>query len=222
MWNTANGIRTLTGAERELIVNGLHELVDAVVMARLSDESVSLGIALFDEVTWQQQLALLLKVARPLLDPKTPAPKPSAILDATVAAIYAYIGEMIECEIDVQRTSVESFDDDTGRRQDLVRALKESHPEGAWLDPECAVMEEWEVAVEVCKSWVLADEDYKLSELALDLDPEQATESREFLGIDKDYFIDIAPDPHQQSPGEIWADLLELTTGSRPDPKILD
>ncbi len=109
MWRTTEGIRTLAGAEAANLRETIGELVDAIRAAKREDElriklkrdstvdttvatvgevdlnslSAASEINLFDELMWQQQLAMLLKVATPLLDPSLPPPQPSALMDAT-------------------------------------------------------------------------------------------------------------------------------------------
>jgi hypothetical protein len=222
MWNTADGLRTLVNAEAQLVRETIDELVDAIRAQIDIGESVSLGIVLFDELSWQQQLAMLLKVAQPLLCPTVPAPTSSALLDATVAAIYAQMRVGVEVEIDVQRISTESWDHDTDRRQEIVRALRERRPNQNWLDAECVVMDEWDLAIEEVRSWVLADEDWNLGQVTLDASPDLARELKSTLGIDDDYFCDVPPDADARPPREVWADIVALIRGQRPDAHVFD
>ena len=166
MWNTTKGTRVLTGAEAVVLRNTIGELIDAIRAEQVQDESARLGVGLFDQLSWQQQFAKLLKVARPLLDRATPAPQNSALMDATVGAIYAQMLIGVECEIEMQQSSVDSTDSDTIRRQEIVAALRESNDDLNLPDPECAVVEEWNLAIEILKDQVLFDEDWKMYDMA--------------------------------------------------------
>lgn len=215
MWNTPRGTRILVDAEAVVLCNTIGELIDAIRAEQAQDEAAAVGIGLFDHLSWQQQLAMLLKVARPLLDQSIPAPEKSALMDATVAAIYAQMLIGVEYEIEMQQSSADSTDTDTIRRQEIVTALRQSTDDLDLPDPECVVIEEWELAIEILQDQVLFDEDFKMYDLAIDLPPDQATNLKAIAGIDSDYFVDIPPDP--ESPACVWADLIELTTGQRPD-----
>ena len=68
----------------------------------------------------------------------------------------------------------------------------------------------------------LVDEDWKLQDLSIDLDPEKANHVKAFLGIERDYFIDIPPDDDESPPEIVWADLIELVAGTRPDPDVFN
>ena len=143
-------------------------------------------------------------------------------MDATVAAIYAQMRIGVDVELDWQRTSKENDDNDTARRRDIVNALRERHPDRNWLDAECVVADEWDLAVDILRNWVLVDEDWKLHDLSVDLAPEKANDVKAFLGIEHDYFIDIPPDDDESPPGIVWADLIELVAGTRPDPDVFN
>ncbi len=248
MWKTTEGIRTLTGAEAENLCETIGELVDAIRAVKLDEEfskksngkstiagddaltgdaemnplSATTGVGLFDQLAWQQQLAMLLKVARPLLDPSLPPPQPSALMDATVAAIYAQMLIGVEYEIEMQQTSHESFDGDTIRRQGIAAALNEWRADPVWPDPECVVMDEWDWAIGALRDRILADEDWNLNELVLDAPPDAVDNLKALTGVARDYFVDVPPDPDFRAPRSVWADLVELITGSRPNEAVFD
>jgi len=99
MWHTANGTRTLTGAEARLIGDTAWSLVDAIRAAKQLGSGAEFGIVLFDRLTWQQQMVMLRDVLTPLLDSSVGPPSPTALKEATVAAIYAQMLVDIDCEI---------------------------------------------------------------------------------------------------------------------------
>ena len=248
MWKTTEGIRTLAGAEAANLRETIGELVDAIRAAKLDEElkmkpkgesavdnevamagevelnslSATTGISLFDQLMWQQQLAMLLEVATPLLDPSLSPPQPSALMDATVAAIYAQMQIGVEYEIEMQQSSNDAFDGDTIRRQGIVAALREWRADYSCPDPECVVTDEWELAIAALRDRVLADEDWNLNELVLDLSPDVVDKLKAFTGVARDYFVDVPPDPDFRPPSSVWADLLELIAGTRPNEAVFD
>jgi len=222
MWHTANGTRTLTGAESRLIRETAGELVDAIRAEKSVASSVKFGIPLFDQLTWQRQLAMLFRVLKPLLTTSVGPPKATALLDATVGAIYAQMHVGVECEIDMEQTSPKSEEGDTERRQGIIEAIREHGAEGNWPDPECVVMETWEFAIQEVQGWVLADEDWQMDGLTLDLPPDKSREIKQFMGIRDDYFTDVPPDVSDQQARGAWADILELINGRRPDEAVFD
>ncbi len=222
MWDTAEGIRTLAGAEAQLVRETIRELVDAIRATKEVDQSVSLGTALFDNLSWQQQLAMLLKVAKPLLEPLTPPPPKTALMEASVAAIYAQMRVGVEYEIEVQQTWTEATDNDTVRRQQIVRALNERRPEESWPDAQCVLMHEWDLVLAEISGWVLADEDWNWGDITLDISPDKADGLKAVMGITEDYFLDIPPDSDQRPACKVWADLIELLSGQRPDEAVFD
>jgi len=74
MWNTAIGTRTLAGAEARLIGGSAWDLVDAIRAKKGLDSNAQLGILLFDQLIWQQQLVMLRQVLKPLLDSSVEPP----------------------------------------------------------------------------------------------------------------------------------------------------
>ncbi len=222
MWETTRGNRTLAGAEAVVIRETIGELIDSVRAAKMDGESAAVGVGLFDQLHWQQQLAMLLKVARPLLRRSSAYPGRTALVEATVGAIYAQMLIGVEYEIETQQSSTHSTENDTVRRREIVAALREGEPDENWLDAECVVMNEWETAISILQDWVLPDEDWKMVDLVLDLPADQSEKMKAFTGIDADYFIDIPPDLDESVPSTVWADLMELTTGNRPDEQYFD
>lgn len=223
MWNTPDGMRTLDGAEAILVRSTIHELVDEICTSRLYDHGAVVGIGLFDRLSWQQQLAMLRKVARGLLLRDEPVPeKSSALVDAATGAIYRQMLKGLEMEVELQQDSQESHEDDTIRREEVVAALNQRRPGHNWPHSECVVMDEWETAVFEIQSWVLADEDWVMDDLIADQPPSKSDEIKSLLGIDTDYLIDIPPDVDGASAAHIWADLIELVSGERPDESVFE
>lgn len=222
MWHTAEGTRTVAGAEARLICETVGELVDAIRAEKIYDSNVELDIVLFDQLTWQQQMVMLSQVLKPLLDSSVPPPPLTALREATVAAIYAQMRVGVEFEIDMEQTSKYGEEGDTDRRREIIQAIKEHGSEGSWPDPECTVMETWELAICEVQGWMLPDEDWQMDGLTLDLPPDKSREFKQTLGIRDDYFTDVPPDATNQQARTAWADILELTRGQRPNEAVFD
>jgi hypothetical protein len=220
MWNTSDGLRTLTGMEAQLIRDTAGELVDAIRAEKDYGEPVELGIPTFDQLSWQQKMVMLLHVLKPLLIEAVPSPPRSALNDATVAAIYAQMETGVESEIYFQQTTAQSEEGDTDRRRQIIEAIEEHGSELNWPDPECVVMDEWELAIAEVKSWVLPDEDYQMDGLTLDAPPEKSHELKRIMGISQDYFTTVPPDSTDNQARTAWADIQELIGDQRPDENV--
>ena len=205
MWNTAMGERTLHGAERRMVMSAGWGLVDFISVAAPDDKAM-FGIVLFDRLTWQQQIMMLEKVLTALVEPTIPALQSSALLDATVAAIYTQVHTSVEIELDNARMELDSSLGDENYfevRQEILEALREpvdsdepieDSPEGGWPTILCDEIDEWELAIESLRSRILADEDWQMEALAMDLAPQKSRSMKQEMGIQRDYFIGIPPD----------------------------
>ena len=205
MWITAMGERTLLGAERRMVMKAGWGLADFISVAAPEDKA-RFGIVLFDRLTWQQQMLMLEKVLTALVEPTIPAPPSTALLDATVAAIYAQLYTSIEIELDEARMEMDSPLGEENYfevRQEILEALREpvdsdepieESPEGGWPTILCDEIDEWELAIESLRSRILADEDWQMEAIAMDLAPQTSKSLKKDLGIQRDYFIDIPPD----------------------------
>ena len=220
MWNTSHGLRTLMDMEARLIRDTAWELVDAIRAEKDYVVAAEFGIPSFYQLTWQQKMVMLLQVLKPLLIEAVPAPTRTALNDATVAAIYAQMETSVESEIYMQQTTTQSEEGDTDRRCQIVEAIQEQGTERNWPDPECVVMDEWELAVAEVKSWVLPDEDYQMDGLTLDLPQEKSRELKQMMGIRQGYFRAVPPDSSNDQARTAWADILELIDGQRPDEDV--
>ena len=92
----------------------------------------------------------------------------------------------------------------------ILAACKERRVEEL-LDPMCKNIEAWEVLIDSLMGAILWDEDWRHAEIHLDAAPEQELAVKKMLGIDKDYYVDIPPDPSDQEIEGILAILHELT-----------
>ena len=103
-WPTTDGMRILGGAEGDLVRRVTGMMVDQLVAegqptdGEAGPSQHEYGIGLFDQWDWQQRLWLLNKTAGALLTQKQP-PDAAAIFEATIEAVFAEAGELIEIEI---------------------------------------------------------------------------------------------------------------------------
>ncbi len=199
------GERTLVGAERRLVVSAGWGLADFISIAAPENKAL-FGIVLFDRLTWQQQMLMLERVLTALVEASIPAPPTTALLDATVAAIYAHLYTSIEIELDDARMDMDSplgEEDHFDVRNEILEALREpvdsdepieESPEGGWPTILCDEIDEWELAIESLRGRILADEDWQMEAITMDLPPQTSRTLKRELGIQRDYFIDIPPD----------------------------
>lgn len=205
MWETTDGCRALTRPEARLFVLAAIRLADdyeSYLDAAEDEESPQLGVRLFDQLTVPQQLVLLHRVTKFLLDPEIPAPERSALLDAVVAAVFQYVVAELQSEIYSQEDLLSIEEQDTSVRHLIseayhhtVEALDMSPPEPFFCpDPECCVYDNWELVIESLHGRICDDDDWAMADAFLDLPPEEGRALKEVLGISSDYFTDIPED----------------------------
>ncbi len=221
MWNTAIGKRILVGAERRLIMNAAWGLTDSISTEATFNDNVQFGIVLFDRLTWQQQMLMLEKVLTPLLEPSIPAPQSTALFDATVAAIYAQLRTELIIELDM--AELDKYDSFVGRnfdvRQEILDALfepvdtdepAEEPPDEGWPSVDCDDIDEWDLAIECLRGRMLADEDWQMDAITMDLPPVKSSRLKKALGIQTAYFIDIPPDGSDEEAEAARLRIVEL------------
>jgi hypothetical protein len=218
MYRTSRGDRVLEGAERRLFVESLGRLVDD-----LSTGDFDLGIPPFDELQRNQKFAALHLVARGLLCPDQPPPPLTAILEATVAGVYLYAGDMLEGELAPEPTDDESNPFGPAYvvepelptwRQLVLAACRQREFVGDLPDPDDVDFHCWEYPLEFLEQCVLWDTDWALLE-HLDADPETSQRSKKLLGIEEDYFVAVPPEPNDAQAARLLDELVELTMEAR-------
>jgi hypothetical protein len=218
MWRTPSSTRTLSGPEAELVRAAITDMTDS-----LHDEADGLadewpcGVRLFDELSWQQRLALLARVAKALFKPEVPAPELSAVNEATVAAIFAQIQRNIVIELDNAKDTDLPPDFDICYWRRLIAACQEplASEDDFFVEVQSADLDDWETLIECLSDGILWDGDWGLPELFLDAAPETSRARRRRLGIERDYFTTPAPDPRDEEVPAIFQDLHQLLDGTR-------
>jgi hypothetical protein len=109
MWWTSEDERVLTGAEWDLFRLGLSTLWDDVEMSDEDEEPGTTGVAVFDNLRKPERLALLAQVAMGLHDEGEPCPDLTALLEGTVAAVFAQLRYLIAIEIETDADRIGPF-----------------------------------------------------------------------------------------------------------------
>src|ERR1017187_2533771 len=132
MWWTSEDERVLTGAEWDLFRLGLSTLWDDVEMSDDDEEPGTTGVAVFDNLRKPERLALLAQVARGLHDEGEPCPDLTALMEGTVAAVFAQLRYLIVIEIETEAERVgpsSPREDRAARPRHLVlAAVREANP----------------------------------------------------------------------------------------------
>ena len=212
----------LVGHGVDSIIDALVTYIDDEDESATASECHS-GIRLFDRLTPSQRIALLHDVTAHLLTPtETPFPL-SAHAEAAVAAIFIEVRDQVAIEIDLFPDGPSDKADSSGDESEdvtwrqLVLAAHESvfrtehTPEDGFdfdfgpfpddieiPDHACRDINQWEWLIESLTDAILWDRDYEMADTFLDIDPGVSQQRRRLLGIDDDYFTQIAPDPSSE------------------------
>lgn len=203
MWNTSEGERILIGAEANLFKAGVLALVQCIKEEGELEEN-GYCIAVFDQLTWSQRLAVLELVTTHLLRDDAPSPTLSAVNEAAIAMVYEYVAFEIDLEIEFEEPA-----SSTTWRQLVMYAARDCfwNPE---LDanpppdasniahlPDSALCRDrgvWSSIVSALADRILWDRDFELIETFVDEPPEKATMMRQIMGINEEYFSTAADD----------------------------
>lgn len=210
MWRTANGERTLKGAEAALFREAVAEVLERIEdEENYSDDRWPWGVPVFDGTAAPQQLALLAYVARALFDQHVPPPKLSAVNESVIGVMFIAIEQAIQFEIDEADGLAEIGGDPYHWRKLVLAAIIEAAGSPApgsddeLPEPACPDFDEWSVLLETLGDGVLWDGDWEMDDLFMDVDPETSKLRKEFLTIDEDYFTAVAPDPTAEELAEM-------------------
>ncbi len=190
-WNTPLGDRKLEGEERDVIKAALYQMTNEIIRS-VDEDSLYVGISVFDSLSGCQQLVMLDYVRRYLLD-DTPDTNPStAVVEGCVAGVMAFIWQQIQFELDIDREckSDSGIRPIRGWRKRIIRLIRYVSWEIDWKKGEA----KWELAMERFHDRILHNEFY-LFEYADD-PPEITERLSNSLSIPGDYFRSIAaPEP---------------------------
>lgn len=207
-WRTQLGERHAVGPEAELIravIGYMHDVVGEEI-GTLADRW-HYGVPIFDNLEPVPKLCLLADVGEALLN-DTPPPPLTALNEGTVAAIFGAVRQLIAMEIDHQQDDPFPEDDRRFFYRKLVLAIAtsdEDHRDAGGADgveddslptAESTDMSDWEWLIDAISDRILWDEDYLYADELLDAAPEIARRERKRLGIERDYYLDMPPDPN--------------------------
>ena len=225
-WHTPSGDRYLVGEESEMVRDSLSTMVQELASCRETEEDPwEYGVTLFDELTWQQQLAVLDLLATNLLQETPETLELSGVNEASVAAVYQNIVQQIELEIELHTVSPVEFrtrwrqaaldayreneDDDIVRQEILSQDADQASVFD--IDANCMEVDRWCWLVELLADRVLWDRDFEMVNEMIDAPPERAAAMRAALGITPGYYTAIAPDPTDHQLDALFESLEELT-----------
>ena len=216
MWHTSRGDRTLSGCEAQVVAKAVETMLDALLMhvdIDLEAEGARVcqsGIAVFDALTPLQRIGLLYDVTRHLLTETDSTLTLSATTEAAVAAIFIEIRDQVAIEIDLfpdglPEQSGWEQQQNLSWRQLVLAACRdiggndvEPDAEFEFPQPHCHDMSQWEDLVDWLAEAVLWDRDFEMADTFLDVDPGISRQRRRLLGIEDDYFTQVAPDPRPE------------------------
>ena len=232
MWHSSKGDRTLHGCEAFLVAAAIETMIDALFV-HIDDPSgteerpiaeCQSGIDVFDQLSACQRIGLLHQLATHLLTPTMKPLKLSSMVEAGVAAVYVEIQDQIAIEIDWCCES-----DGIGRygwRRMVCDAIEQANQDAIaigeetfMIDPQvydCSDKEEWEIVVDLLANDVLWDRDFEMEDIFLDEAPEVSKKRRRELGIDHDYYTDVAPDPFPDEAVGLVCETREILRGVSP------
>ena len=210
-WRTQIGERTIAGKEAALIREAIGTMKDQF------DEELDgysdpweFGVPLFDELEPLVRLALLRDVGWALLRQTECCPPLTAINEATVAAIFAHIGQSLECEIDLEKDVNDLDGDAFFWRRLILNVFHELNDNDHLPSLHSGDMEDWDIPLLVLSERILWDQDFNDAAIYLDLPPEQADFVKRQLTIHPDYFSAAPPNPKETDLSRIRDALNEI------------
>ena len=196
MWWTSEGERVLHGAEWELFRQGALLVWESIEDEMNASSSSSWGIAVLDDLLPSQKLATLALVSEALREEGIPCPEHTAHLEAMIAVVFENVRASVEMEIGLEGDDAQQALQTFWRRL-LLRVWNEvDEPTDEPLpDQNCSDVDEWVIIVECLAERILWDYDFEMARHFLDKQPDEARIKKAEMGIPKDYFTRIAPDP---------------------------
>jgi hypothetical protein len=187
MWHTPLGDRVLEGAEARLVAHGISLLAEGIEMTlkgqiKEDEDIFHCGPDAYTSLTVEQRAAALHDVAHALLDRAVAMPEATAALEATVAAIYAAIGQEIQAWLDAHDASLHEA------AKLVARAMRQHRSEvDEVIDAKCDDWEEWDAALDQLTDLILWDRDFDDEEILADLPPAHSAQVREEMRMPAAY-----------------------------------
>ena len=168
------------------------------------DDAYEYGCAQFDRLTLGQKLSVLCEVAAALLDPSVPPPELTATNEGAIAVVYSHLGVVIECDKDIPDAGDSLKLIEEACRELRLPEIEELRPSGH-LDVETM----W-FAVDALRDRILWDADYADEDLYIDLGPQEADTLHRTARTNREYFLDIPPDPPESEINALFQRLDKL------------
>jgi len=201
MWRTQDGERTLVGAEARLFAECLWDLISEGNLDE--QEDYELGIAVFDSLSYPQQIAVLHEVGCALLKLEVPSPRLTAVSEGGVAAVFRHLRLSVEIEIDEPPLYHPTW------CQLIAGACREC---GVPDVPKVssADVTAWNDCILALEDRILWDADYESGDDFLDGPPHVDEATKEMFGVSDDYFTAIPPDPRPEQVPRLREELVAL------------
>jgi hypothetical protein len=196
MWWTSEGERVLRGAEWELFRLGALHVWELIEDECSGGCPSSWRIAVLNDLLPSQKLATLVLVSEALREERILCRDLTAHVEAMIAGVLDNIRASVEIEIGWEGDEAEQETQVFWRRLPLrVWREVDEHTDEPLPDKTCTDVDEWVIIVECLAERILWDYDFEMAKDFLDKQPDEARIKREEMGISKDYFSGIAPDP---------------------------
>ena len=196
-WDTPLGDRIVTGVEKRLLELAISEMATEILAG--PDDSIRIGVDVFDAMTGCLQLVMLDCVKTHLFN-RTSEPAPStAVIEGTAGAVLWYIESRVEgeraAEKDGQRDPTRPPHDNRWTEL-MMEAIKEY----GW-DVDVSLGDvEWSIAYESLYNRILHDDDYNID--GMDRDPAISKIVKKDMGIPAGYYS-TPPLPEPDGPAMV-------------------
>ncbi len=212
MWVTVDGERRLGHAEACLLCRAvssiLSEFVPAIADRSEADQECWVsGIDWFDQWEAEQKVWLLERVATALLTEQD-SPKPAAMWEATVDAIFQYVFEQVVKELEEETCEDSEFDDANGEsgtvdhvveaglqcwRDDVIQALNEQQNRVVKIGLSVCQGKEWQRLVMQISDRILGVAVYQTAESYRDGQSAKVACFLQQKGLPADFLTQIPP-----------------------------
>ena len=182
------GERVLKGTEAKVFAVSILNLIEDVIDGEEYDYSIETGINVFDTLTCNQQISILWLITNGLFREDVPCIELTALNEGAIAAVFERLKIYLSFEIE-----------EMPEKKDWRKLVRTALAECDYTDMpqlKCKDVEEWNGAVDFLSDLILWDNDY-LDDNIMDKPLEQSKFVKRQLGINKNYYNDIAEDPDE-------------------------
>jgi hypothetical protein len=205
MWQTPDGPRRLKGRERAVFVEAVLTLYDLLRDTEEHEDAPETGVPIFDRVPIEDRRYVLLWVAEHVLG-KGPAPPVRSWSAGTLGAVFAHLETMTALEIENEALLEDAPPTTTWRKLIHEAWMERCFPEidvkfrkgeGAKQPLTSPDLDQWSFKIEGLSAALLEDADYAMEEI-MDIPPQRASETKEYLGISEEYYTEPHPSFSEQ------------------------